>query len=411
MLTRREIQLDLLRKLNELCEKANVNYVLHGQAAFLAYRNEPIDDLNSLEVMMCQGDAEKIVELLDDDKFYFEDFRSNPKFDKHFMIFGYKNSLDLKVRDLNFMKTRHIQNHCIRINIRFIEHPVATGMAKSLRLKRLIWKFRNLNITTEYLWYFNYIKKILNIIYKIIGEENAIKRRYELKKKHFSIWTWDEIKNYPIVKISGISGVKSKLFDDIITKELDGVQSFIFNDFKQYGFYFYGNNWEKKTWKSVKGYSSSLISWQDYINDPDVKKSLDVIQKHYEYTYAKSSNLQENKYLKKIKGIVFPKSNEMYNNKLIILNMRKNVKQSGSIIHTRENFIKQKEELIWLYNNKNYDELEIRLKPLIQSMQNGIHIGYSYSVDSEIDELLDSYLRDIGRNELADKIQYYRIDV
>ena len=53
MLTRREIQIKLLRKLNELCEKADVKYVLHGHGAFLAYFGEPIENLASLEVMMC----------------------------------------------------------------------------------------------------------------------------------------------------------------------------------------------------------------------------------------------------------------------------------------------------------------------------------------------------------------------
>ena len=47
MLTREEIQIDLLTKLNELCDKANVKYVLHDQAAFLAYNDEPIDSVAS----------------------------------------------------------------------------------------------------------------------------------------------------------------------------------------------------------------------------------------------------------------------------------------------------------------------------------------------------------------------------
>ena len=86
MLTREEIQIDLLTKLNELCDKANVKYVLHDQAAFLAYNDEPIDSIASIEVLMCQGDAEKLADLLDDDDFYFEYFRTNPKFDKHFIM-------------------------------------------------------------------------------------------------------------------------------------------------------------------------------------------------------------------------------------------------------------------------------------------------------------------------------------
>ena len=57
MLTRKEIQLELLQKLNELCEKANVKYALHSQAAFLAYKDEELKEMETFEVMMCQGDA------------------------------------------------------------------------------------------------------------------------------------------------------------------------------------------------------------------------------------------------------------------------------------------------------------------------------------------------------------------
>lgn len=412
MLSREDIQLDLLSKLNELCEKANVKYVLHGQAAFLAYRNESFENLNSLEVMMCQGDAEKIADLLDDDNYYFEDFRVNPKFDKNYMMFGYKNSLDLKLVDLNFMKTRNIKNHCIRINILFIEHPAEIGKGKSLRFKRLLWKFRYLNVNINELWYLKYMIKVINLLYKLNGEKRSIKQRYNLKKENFSIWTWDEIKSYPNVRISGFRGrLNPEIFYDIIPIEFNGVISYIFNDFEHYGINLYGLNWEDKKWKSVKGFNSNSISWEEYIEDPVVKNSLHEIQKRYEYTYAKSSNLKENKYINKIKNILVPKSKKIHENKLIIRNMRKNVIQSGKVIHIREDFIEQKDELIRLYQNKDYDELKIKLKPLIQSMQTGIHVGYCFSVDSDIDKLLDSYLRDVGRDKLADKIQDYRIDV
>ena len=105
MLTRNDVQRDLLQKFDDLCRKANVKYVLHGHAAFLAYFEKPINQVNSLEVLMCQGDAEKVSNILDDDAYYFEDSRSNPKFNGPYMMFGYKNSLDLKNKDLNYNTT------------------------------------------------------------------------------------------------------------------------------------------------------------------------------------------------------------------------------------------------------------------------------------------------------------------
>ena len=59
--------------------------------------------------------------------------------------------------------------------------------------------------------------------------------------------------------------------------------------------------------------------------------------------------------------------------------------ESGKIIHNREDYIEQKGELMELYDERDYDNLEIRLRPLIRSMRTGVNLGYTYSVDSDID--------------------------
>lgn len=391
MLTRSDIQIKLLNKLNELCEEAGVKYVLHGRGAFLAYYGEPIEDLAVLEVMMCQGDAEKIADLLDDDSFYFEDFRSNPKFDKHFMMFGYRDSLDLKMREVNFMKTRHIDNNCIHINIRFIEHAAPTGTGKKLRFRRKLWKLRYLDVETNRLWYYKYGKKVLNGFYNLTGNERSIKRRYNVKKEHFSIWTWDDIKDYPLVKITGTKEIESELFDEIVPADLDGVPSYIFKDFDRYATFYYGKNWETKRWKAPTGCTSSIVSWEEYSNVPEIQESLDTIQMLYEEIFTTSKSTKKEK--------------------AVIRKMKRHVKQSGRVIHKREEFIEQKDEIIKLYEDGDIEELTIVLKPLIQAQQHGIHLGYTFPVDEDIDKILDWYLREVEREELADKIQDYRIDV
>ena len=411
MLTRRDIQLDLLRKLNELCDKANVKYVLHSQAAFLAYNEEPIDYMNFFEILMCQGDAERIADILDDDKYYFEDFRSNPKFDEHFMIFGYRDSLDLKIEDLNFMKTRNIDNHCIRINIRLIEHPVEKGSRALINYKRLFWKFRYLNVTTDDLWYLTYLKKFINVIYKIPGEKRVTNHRYNSKKELYSIDTWDDIKNYEVINVVGAGKFKPQMFYDLVPKELDGVPSFIFNDFEYYANYIYGLEWKEKKWSNPQGMDSSLISWDELSQDEDFKRIMEKHQKYFESSYAKDTNLNENKILKFIKKFTFPESTKIYKNMTITKNFYSHVVQSGKIIHNREDYIEQKGELMELYDERDYDNLEIRLRPLIRSMRTGVNLGYTYSVDSDIDRLLDNYLRDTGEDKLADQIIELKEDV
>ncbi|MBQ6512842.1 hypothetical protein [Methanobrevibacter sp.] len=410
MLTRRNIQLDLLQKLDELCKKANVRYVLHGQGAFLAYKGESIDDyMSSLDVLMCQGDAEKIVGLLDDDRYYFEDFRSNPKFDEHYMMFGYKQSLDLKIVDMNFMKTRNIDNHCIRINIHFIEHsPVKTS--KMIEFKDLFWKFRFLKITTKDLWYLNYLKKFLNFYYKVTGENRAVEQRYNLKKELYSIDTWDDIKNYDEVKI-GSRTLKSGIFSDIVPKDMDGVSSFIFDDFDYYAKKIYGDKWFDKRWSNNQGTTSSLISWDELSMDEDFQRYMDNYQRSFEYVFAHEVTLNENKIFRFVKKYTFPQSKEIYENLLTIKNFKSHLTQSKKIVYNRDDYIEQKDELLGLYDQGNYDELEVKMKPLINSMRSGINLGYTYSVDDDIDQLLDNYLRDTGDEILADRIIELKEDI
>lgn len=391
MLNRKDIQFKLLQKFVELCRKADVKYALHGHVAYQAYREEEFNELRSLEVIMCQGDAEKIVDLLDDDEFYFEDFRSNPKFDKHYMMFGYKNSLDLRVRDLNFIKDRHIENHCIRINIHFVENYIKEGRIKPIRYKNRLWRLRYVNVSSDIPKLY-YGKKVINSYYDIKGTDRSIKSRYDFKKKKFSIRTWDEIKNYPIVRFTGVRFVNSELFDELETKDLDGIPVTIFKDFELYAYSAYGRKWEEKEWASTTiPLSSSVISWEEYSKNPEVKKCIDEIQNQHEYLYKGTA---------KSKGY-----------RAVTRNMRRNVIQSGDIIHSREEFIPRKDELFEIYKSGDLVALEREIKPLIQYMQNGIRIGYTYSVDEDIDNLLDSYLRDVDRGELADRIKKLRIDI
>ncbi len=277
MLTRKEIQLELLQKLNELCEKANVKYALHSQAAFLAYKDEELKEMETFEVMMCQGDAERISNLLDDDDYYFEDFRTNPKFDKHYMMFGFKNSLDLKNTDLNFLTSRHITNNCIHIKILFIEHQVPLGHAKRLREEQNLWKMKNMDITSRELWRLKIKQKIIHIKDFLKGKENVNKKRYETKKRNYAIDTWENIQNYPRVRLNG-KLLNADLFNEIVPKYLENVPSFILKDLDLFSKSYYGKNFQNVNWKTYRGGKSSVVSWNECSQDEQVKKSLGEVQ-------------------------------------------------------------------------------------------------------------------------------------
>ena len=390
MLTRNDVQRDLLQKFDDLCRKANVKYVLHGHAAFLAYFEKPINQVNSLEVLMCQGDAEKVSNILDDDAYYFEDSRSNPKFNGPYMMFGYKNSLDLKNKDLNYNTTRNIDNHCIRIIIHYIEQPKNRITSKILSINGKILKFRHMNDNFDYRNYKSK-RKFTNTVFKVVNDDFYNKRIYNFKKKKIFIDTWEDIGKYPLIQITGRKPVSSKIFSSVLPVTIDGVSSFIIKDFEAYARYFYGKYWKNKKWASIRGCTSTLISWDEYSNDPEVKQIFDEIHERYDIIHQKYvTTLDE---------------------RIVIKNMRKQIIQSKNVIYLREELIQNKEKIIKLYENENLHELEVILNPLIRSLTNGIDLGYTYSIDEDIDEIVDSFLRKTNNDSLANQIKDYRVEV
>lgn len=390
MLTRSDVQRDLLQKLNELCKKANVNYVLHAHAAFLAYNNQPIDQMNSLEVLMCQGDAEKVSNLLDDDAYYFEDSRSNPKFTGPYMMFGLKKSIDLKNKDLNFATSRNIDNHCIRIIIHFIERPKRRISGKILRINNKLLKFRYMDDDFNFRS-FKSKRRFVNNVFKVVNDGFYNNRMQNFKKRTISIDTWQDIKKYPLVKITGKPPFKSSLLDSILPVDFDGVSSYIVEDFEGYAKNFYGVNWPEKQWASVNECSSALISWEEYSNNPEVKRILDEIKKRFDIIqceYAKTEDCRKE-----------------------IKEMKKQVRQSKRVIYVREDCIQQKDKIMELYREGDNKKLGIMLDPLIEALTIGINRGYTFSVDEDIDNIVDSYLRDNNNSDLADDVKKYRVDI
>ena len=390
MLTRNDVQHALLQKLNELCKKANVKYVLHGNAAFLAYHNQPINQINSFEVLMCQGDAERVSSLLDDDAFYFEDSRSNPKFTGSYMMFGLKKSMDLKTKDLNFDTSRNIDNHCIRIIIHFIERPKRRIAGKILGINNKLIKFRYMDDDFNYRDYKSK-RRLANNVFKVINDGFYNNRVHGFKKRALSIDTWNDIKKYPLVQITGKAPVESKIFDSILPVDFDGVSSFILEDFEEYAKSFYGVTWQEKQWASVNLCSSALISWQDYSNDPEVKQCLDEIQKRFDIIQCEYVKTED--YRKEIKE------------------MKEQIRQSKRVIYVREECIQEKDKIMELYRVGDNKKLGIMLDHLIEALTIGIDRGYTFSVDEDIDNIVDSYLRENNYSNLADDIIKYRMDV
>lgn len=116
-----------------------------------------------------------------------------------------------------------------------------------------------------------------------------------------------------------------------------------------------------------------------------MKKSLEEIQKNNEKIYASNLKIKKNKEINK--------------------KLKKHVINSKRIINTRENYMKEKQDIINLYENGKNEELGEKLTPLIKTMEISVNLGYAFSIDDEIDDILDEYLRNNQQIKLANQIE------
>ena len=122
-----------------------------------------------------------------------------------------------------------------------------------------------------------------------------------------------------------------------------------------------------------------------------MKKCIDEIYKRYDIIHQKYDSTLEDR--------------------RVIRNMRSHIIQSRNVIYLREDLIQNKDKIMELHDNGNLKELEVILNPLIRSLTVGIDLGYTYSIDEDVDNLLDSYLRKTNQADLANKIKDYRTEV
>ena len=78
-------------------------------------------------------------------------------------------------------------------------------------------------------------------------------------------------------------------------------------------------------------------------------------------------------------------------------------------IHERN--ILLKDDIMDSYNKKDFEKLGDLFSQLIESQNESLLLGYSFSVDEDIDKIFDEYLRETKRVKLANKINKLRVSV
>lgn len=176
-------------------------------------------------------------------------------------------------------------------------------------------------------------RRFINNVFKVVPDDFYNNRMYNFKKRKISIDTWQDIKNYPLVQITGKLPVKSNMFNSIAQVQLDGVSSYVIKDFDTYAKSFFGVGWKNNQWASLNNCNSNLISWDDYSNDHEVKHIIDEIQKRYDIIHCKYITTWDCR--KEIKE------------------MKEQIIQSKRVIYVREESIQQKDKIIELFKQKN----------------------------------------------------------
>ena len=211
MKTKKDVQLELLQEIDEICSKNNLHYILTGLNSLNAYINHTLKNGPlSVAIAMTQGDIDNfcsIIEEEDDGNRYVEGIFNNPKYDKSYILYGNKNTTDF-----NIVKAANNMHYGINIQI----YPI---------------KKINRNSSN------NLTNKILNKAYRA--------SKGKVFKKTMFIDKWEDIQKDPSVEIIN-KNYKSDIFKELERHEADGVEFYLPKDTDSYFKKMYGKNYKTK---------------------------------------------------------------------------------------------------------------------------------------------------------------------
>jgi phosphorylcholine metabolism protein LicD len=391
MRTKNDVQIQLLKEIDEICSDNNLHYVLTGINSLNAFRNNTIrDGYRITAVAMTQGDIDRFREIIERDyseNRYIEGMFNNSKYNVYHFSYGDKNTTDFHVTNWN--KHKHHGINILIYPIRKVDtidgKPVKTWKSKIIAKDRKTRNFLNKRVESKRFWYIKDGLIILDAFYSLTG---GGKRYYYMLKKNTFIDKWEDIQNYPLVHI-GNKNLSSEFFKDVERYEVDGLKLCFPMDIRNYYETIYGEDYETRTLPSKP------------------QRIRDIVDTEFGYEEILDETMDILKEARSIHEEIKVKRNDVKEEKRAVKNVWRLVKMTNrQLVYTKffeENF--DKLNSLDLDNPEEFEELNEQLKKVIYTLKSYSKYGMTFSINPEVDELIEKVLIKNGEEELVEKLK------
>ena len=433
ILTRHEIQLNLLNEIDDICSNNNLHYFLVGMNALSAVNDHTIDNgFRMVAVAMPSEDIEifsKIVKKYYKDR-YIEKSSNETENLKFYFAYGDRNTAFFSLKNLDFQKQHgiiiriypirksddnkegeveqmpgvlsEIKKDVKKFIKKFMVNKDAFFVRYSIDFLRYVYHlFANINHYLEQRHHKSIIKESLfNVfgrgsggtdflitLYKYFYSAiNATFFFFKNLRKHPFIEEWNDLEDHEAIRIFNYE-VKAESLDEIDKIEVDGVNlnlpsSEFFKDV-------YGENYGRKNVKFKPIKPTSILDTENSYED--------IIKERKEYINEIKAIQRE---IRKTRLGVIEETTSV--NKIFKL-----VKMTDLEIKYQKFFERNRKELFSLdvENEEEFEELNNRLSPIIKNLRKYSEEDMTFSIDEEADLLIKKVMLKNGEVELVNRIE------
>ena len=368
MIGEKDIQLELLKEIDNICIQNDLNYILLGTNGLNAFINHTIKNGPiSVSVAMTSGDIERfisIVEKQDNPNRYVEKINTQKKNNPWHVNYGNENTAYFHIMNLD--KSEH---HGINVEL----YPIR-GFKVNEKAKKAASKPENTN-------------KLNRFINKFLKSDKKEEVKKEPADKTY-IDRWEDIQNFTVVKIINTK-IKAKTLEELDRYEVDSLQLSLPKDSSKFFREIFGANFMDRKIKPTNiGYRYILNTERSYREIID--ESNDLIME--------ANSLNEE---------VQMKSAEADDDRVVVNNLWNLVLMTNKQIEFTKYFDENIDRLSAydLSNKEDFDLVYKELKPAISALQKYAKLGMTFSINPKTDELIEEVLLMKGKDKLVDKIK------
>ncbi len=385
--TKQDIELELLQEFDEICSKNDLKYILTGKNALNAYINNTFKNTNLIvSVAMTQGDINrfcKIIELENRNDRYIEGVFNNPKHIDLFVSYGNENTANFNV--VNF-KPNIKQGINIRIypimKAAELDGTKIIGISSRHKRERKFRKFLNKRVENKKL---RFVKSGLNILNKAYDATGSRNRYYIQIMNNTYIDKWEDIQNYSMIRIIN-SLIDTKYLKNTKKIKVDYLEVPVPKEADEY---FNELFYDKKLKLITKPGKYRII---------DTEISYKQIIKETEEILKEAKATHERILLGRIRLI---KDKESVHNVWRLVQMTE--KQINFM-----NYFKENNDYIFatdLDDDEEFKKLEKELKLVIRTLKKYSKFGFTFSINPQVDELIERILLKQGNKKLVKKMK------